>query len=156
MSALIENCPTLNQCCCCVPLRPSLVIISLVGLLCGGVFLFCFTSYGNSMLEDCGLPQQFAKPLRYLYGLFGVQVSAVHVLLLFAAVSESDALCEVYIWFMVLFWTLLICSTALVSSLAFVSGSVMFASLLIVIVVVGILVSLYSTMIVANFRMTLP
>ncbi|CAG9568436.1 unnamed protein product [Danaus chrysippus] len=156
MSAVIESCPTLNACCCCIPLRPSLVLISLVGLVCGGAFLFCFTSYGSGLLVAGGLPQQFSKPLRYLHGLFGVQVSAVHVLLLLAALSESDALCEVYIWFMVLFWTLLLCSTALVSSLAFLSGSIVFASLLLVIVVVVTVVSLYSTMIVANFRMTLP
>lgn len=156
MGYILDNCPTLNDCCFSIPLRVGVIIISLLGLIWGGFYVFLFTSPGHSVLEDLGLPSSIGKVIRYIHGLFSVILIAVHIVVFLAAIFESDAFCEVYIWCIFIFWIITILSTIISVWACAANGALLFVFIHITVVVFILLMSFYFTLIVANYRMTLP
>lgn len=155
MGYVLDYCPSIGTC-FGIQLRIATFIISILGLAWGALYIYLFTPYGAAMLEDMGLPNTFCKPLRYFHGLFGVLLCAVHILLFFAAKYESDALCELYVWFFIVFIFILIIAAVSVACVAIVMGNISFALFFQLAVALTISVSLIFSMIVANFRMELP
>ncbi|XP_045504368.1 uncharacterized protein LOC123701006 [Colias croceus] len=156
MGYILDDCPQVQDCCCCVPLRHGAITVGILGLLLSAMFFYGFTSHGMARAEERGLPRSLNKIMRYFSGISGVLLAAVHVLLIFAGVYESDSLCEVYIWFMVFFWVILVIVAAAVCVCAVLDDNILFACLFLLGVAVFILVSFYFLLVVANFRMTLP
>lgn len=156
MGYVFDNCPTLHECCFSVPLRPAVFVIAVLGLLWGGAFIFAFTDAGAKELADLGMPEGVADVMRYVHGALGVLLVAVHLLLLAAAIFESDSLCEVYLWFMVVFWVVLVVAALVVAVAAIIDQNYAFAGIYFLVMIVFLLISIYFAMIVGNYRMTVP
>lgn len=156
MGYALDNCPTLHRCCMSVPLRVGVMLIAALGLFWSAFYIFAFTGAGKGVLSDLGVPKDVGDVMRYVHGVFGVLLCAVHILLFIAAVYESDSLCEVYVWFMVLFWLLLVVSAAVMAVATVIADQILFACVFLFIIFVTILISFYFTIVVANYRMTLP
>ncbi|CAF4881451.1 unnamed protein product [Pieris macdunnoughi] len=157
MVYILDECPVMHSCCCCVPLRVATIASGVVGLIGAGGFLWVGSTEGARRLASSGVVgTSLLKLVRYFCGASGVLLAAAHALLIAAAVHESDALCEVYIWFMAVWSAVLFALTAAVSvqaALASFEASAFsaLASALLLIVVIFLLI-----VIVANYRMTLP
>lgn len=156
MVYILDNCPSLDSCCFSVPLRTAVLIISIIGIFWALLFIVAFTTTGSKTIEDLRIPKTFLKPLRYYHGTFGVLLCAVNILLFLAAVFESDAFCEVYIWFMVVFWLLSLIMAIAISFGAIISDDVVFGSVFPLIVLLTMALSFYFIVVVANYRMTIP
>ncbi|CAH2095528.1 unnamed protein product [Euphydryas editha] len=156
MGYILDNCPSLDNCCFSVPLRTAVIIISIIGFFWATFYIFAFTTTGSKTIEDLGIPKSFSKPLRYYHGTFGVLLCGVNVLLFLAAVFESDAFCEVYIWFMVVFWLFTLIMAIAIAFGAIISDAVVFGSMFLLIIFLTMTLSFYFIVIVANYRMTIP
>lgn len=94
--------------------------------------------------------------MRFVHGVFGVLLCAAHVLLFLASVFKSETFCEVYIWFMIVFWVFLILSAVVTATATMIADKILFGTIYLLVVFLCLLLSVYFTIIVANYRMTLP
>lgn len=156
MGHALDNCPTLHLCCMSVTLRIGVMLISVLGLFWTAIFIFCFSGFGKQMLNNLGMPNDVGDVLRYVHGVYGLFLFAVHIVLFLAAAFESVGFCEMYIWFMVFFWLALVISATVVAVASVIADKFLFACLFLLLIFVAILVSFYFTIVVANYRMTLP
>ncbi|KOB77166.1 Uncharacterized protein OBRU01_04540 [Operophtera brumata] len=156
MGYALDNCPTLHLCCASVPLRSGVMLVSALGLVWAGAFIFLFSGAGKHLLTDLGMPKSLSTNMRYVHGIYGVLLCAVHLLLFIAAAYENDSLCEVYIWFMVSFWVVLVVSASWVAINSVLEDKFLFAGVFLSLIFFTILANFYFTIVVANFRMTLP
>lgn len=156
MGYTLDSCPTLHSCCNCVPLRLAVMIISVIGLWWAALYVFAFTTAGRDAFVSMGVPINVANFMRYIHGIFGVLLCAVHILLFFAAVHKSDCLCELYVWFMAVFWVFLFLFALIIAVSACIAEKMLFAAVFISLIVISVLVSVYFTIVVANYRMTIP
>ncbi|VVC94722.1 unnamed protein product [Leptidea sinapis] len=99
MGYILDDCPQVNNFCFCIPLRAGVKIIAVICMIISATFIYGFTPPGIELAKEWGLPESVAKSVRYYNGFIGVLLFAVSLLLLFAAIYDSDSLCEVFIWF---------------------------------------------------------
>lgn len=156
MGYALDQCPTLHRCCMSVPLRVGVALVGVLGVLGAAALAFLFTGVGMQALAELGVGRDTGRVMRYVHGVLAVLLCAVHVLLLLAALWQSDALCELYVWSMLLCWALLAAAAAVLAVSAVIAGAVLFACALLFLTFLTILVSFYFTIVVANYRMTLP
>ncbi|CAG9793160.1 unnamed protein product [Diatraea saccharalis] len=157
MGYTLENCPVVYSCCGRVPLRYSCMFIAVLGVLTAALLMFIYSDAGNTTAKGLGVPYAAVKPMDFTCFVFGVLLCAGNILLLIATIYLSEALCELYVWFMLVYLLVfIVCGVALVVTMALADADKILVFVLFLIIVVYVSVSLYFTVVVANFRMTIP
>ncbi|CAH4027341.1 unnamed protein product [Pieris brassicae] len=157
MGYILDECPVMHSCCCCVPLRVGTVVIGVLGLIGAGGFLWVGSTEGARRLATSGVVgTSLLRSVRYFCGASGVLLAAAHALVLAAAVHESDALCEVYIWFMAVWSVVLFALATTVSVQAALASFEASAFAALAFALLFLVLTFILILIVANYRMTLP
>ncbi|XP_026745114.1 uncharacterized protein LOC113506466 [Trichoplusia ni] len=116
MGYLLERCPVVHHC-CGLPLRAAALGVALLGLCLAAAYLALFSQAGAGWVRELAGGGSVAAALRYVHGVLGVLLAALHALLLLGAAAESDALCDVYAWGM------LACGAGAVAGAATLAGA---------------------------------
>lgn len=156
MGYLLDSCPIVHGCCACAGLRAGAGAAGALGLCWGALYLAASAPRARAAAQAHGVPARVAAAMRLVHGALGVLLCAIHVLLIFATIYRSGCLCELYVWFMIVFWVLAVISGCVISISALVVGNVLFACIFLVVVLFTVAVSCYFTIVVANYRTTIP
>ncbi|KAJ0172019.1 hypothetical protein K1T71_011992 [Dendrolimus kikuchii] len=156
MGNVLDKCPNVHECCACIPLRVGVVAIGMVGLLWSALCVFGYTAVGTRLLVKQGVGEEVAFAARYALGAAGVLLCAVSALLMGAAFHQSDAVCALYVWFMVVFVAAAAAAAAGVALSAFLSGAHAFACLFTLVMLMMVATSIYFIIVVVNYRATIP
>lgn len=98
--------PVFYYCCICVPLKVSVFLIALWGVLPTIVCVYLSSPYGKKMLVENGVPKTEVYAIAVFYGALGAMVFTFHILLL---VADIRAIARFYIAYLafVLFYLIM-------------------------------------------------
>uniref|UniRef100_A0A2A4JU37 G-protein coupled receptors family 1 profile domain-containing protein n=1 Tax=Heliothis virescens TaxID=7102 RepID=A0A2A4JU37_HELVI len=153
MGYLAERCPVVQRA-CGLPLRAAAALVALAGSLGAAAYLFLYSAGGAALLARAA--SGAAPALRLAHGALGVLLLALHALLLAAAASESDALCDVYVWGMLVCAPAQLLAGLALAAAALLSGWLLFAGATFLVVLLSVLINIYFVIVVVNYRLTMP
>ncbi|KAJ8709451.1 hypothetical protein PYW07_009277 [Mythimna separata] len=155
MGYLLERCPAVDGC-CGLSLRRAALLAGALGLAWGLLYVWLFSAAGAALVARGAGAGGAAAALRYAHGALGVLLLALHALLLAAALADSDALCDLYIWGTPVCWAGLLLAAVTFAGAAVLRDQLAVATLVLFAVLLSVLVSAYFMMVVINFRLTMP
>lgn len=151
----LEKCPVVHRF-CFLPLRTAVMVIAFFGLNWSAWYLFLFSSAGASWIAASAGRSEVTDALRYVHGALGVLLAALHLLLLAVAAYESDSLCDVFVWGMLVCWAGVLVSAVALAGAAVLANNLWFATCFLFCVLLIVLMSFYDVIVVVNYKMTIP
>lgn len=155
MGYLLDRCPEVYRC-WFLSLRKAALLAGLLGLAWAALYLFLYSAPGAQQVVRGAGEGRAASVLRYVHGALGVLLLALHAMLLVGVWAESDWLCDVYIWGMLVCWVGLIVAAVTFAGAAVLVDQLMAATLVLFGVLLSVLVSFYFVVIIINYRLTMP
>lgn len=155
MGYLLERCPVVHHC-CGLPLRAAALGVAVLGLCLAAAYLALFSQAGAGWVRELAGGGSVAAALRYVHGVLGVLLAALHALLLLGAAAESDALCDVYAWGMLACGAGAVAGAATLAGAAAAAARLAPATALLAAALLALLASCYAVVVVVNYRLTMP
>lgn len=148
LKPLLSYCPILTTCCYCIPIKTSIYIIAITGMLSILLFLPWATPAGRRFLTDKGLPKSDAFIVSTGYGLLSLAIFTAHVVLLTGHLIKAPKLLIVYMGFLAVYIFLILAFAAIVAFEAIRAGKTSFGISYFIISILYVVLLIYLGMVV--------